>query len=94
MIKSFADKRTEAMFEARTPKGFPADLWKRAYNALHRIDNAAVVEDLRFPPSARLHPLQGNRAGTWSLRVNDQFRITFRFEDGHAHDVQFEDYHP
>lgn len=93
MIQSFADKVTEAVFLGACPKGFPADVFKRAYNALHRIDDASAVEDLRVPPSARLKRLSGDRAGIWSIRVNDQFRLTFRFADGHAFDVRFEDYH-
>lgn len=93
MIKSFADKTTQEVFEGRSPKGFPADLQSRTYRALHRIDDAHVVQDLSVPKSARLHKLSGDRAGYWSISVNDQFRITFRFKNGAAYDVLFEDYH-
>ncbi|MCW5723910.1 MAG: type II toxin-antitoxin system RelE/ParE family toxin [Maricaulaceae bacterium] len=93
MIKSFADKLTEAVFLGASPKGFPAELLGRTRRALRRIHAASAVTDLRVPPSFRLHQLKGARAGRWSISVNDQFRITFAFEDGHAHDVKFEDYH-
>ena len=58
-------------------------------DVLHR---ARTVQDLRYPSCNRLETLKGARAGTWSLRVNEQYRITFRFEDGHAHEVACEDY--
>jgi proteic killer suppression protein len=93
VIRSFADKRTEAVFLGRCPKGFPAALFGRTRRALMRIDAAHKITDLSVPPSFRLHELKGDKAGIWSISVNDQFRITFRFTDGEASDVCFEDYH-
>lgn len=93
MIRSFADRNTEAVFLGTCPKGFPAELFGRTRRALGRIHAATDVTDLRVPPSFRLHPLKADQAGRWSISVNDQFRITFAFRDGDAHDVRFEDYH-
>lgn len=93
MIRSFADKTTETVFLGQCPKGFPAELFKRTRRALMRIAAASDLSDLRVPPSFRLHRLQGDQAGRWSISVNDQFRITFEFENGDARQVRFEDYH-
>lgn len=93
MIRSFADRRTQRLFEGSGGKGVPPDVAKRAAVRLRRVHAAHVIEDLRAPPSHRLHKLKGDRAGRWSIAVNDQFRITFRFEAGDAYEVLFEDYH-
>ncbi len=93
MIKSFDDKRTEQVFEGGSPKGFPAELVKRSQTVLDRIDAASTIDDLRVPPSHRLHQMKGNQKGRWSVSVNMQFRITFRFKDGDAYEVRFEDPH-
>ena len=93
MIRSFADKQTEALFEGRIGKGIPAELAPRAKRALDRIDAARMITDLQTPPSHRLHQLQGDQAGRWSISVNRQYRITFEFRDGDAYAVRFEDYH-
>jgi proteic killer suppression protein len=71
----------------------PKPLWRIARRKLHWIDSARTLEVLRVPPGNRLEPLKGGRAGTWSMRINDQYRITFRFEEGHAYEVCCEDYH-
>ena len=71
----------------------PKPLWpvvRRKLDVLHR---ARALNDLRLPGGNRLEALKGDRAGEWSLRVNEQYRLTFRFEDGHAHEVACEDYH-
>ncbi|MDR3435434.1 type II toxin-antitoxin system RelE/ParE family toxin [Telmatospirillum sp.] len=93
MIKTFADKRTSAMFLGKTPKGTPADLVARTQRKLAMIDQATQLEDLRVPPSNSLEALKGDRAGQLSIRVNDQWRICFVWQDGDAHDVEFCDYH-
>ena len=93
MIRSFADKRTQRLFEGSTGKGVAPDVAKRAGMRLRRVHATHEIEDLRAPPSHRLHKLRGDRAGRWSIAVNDQFRITLRFDGGHAYDVLFEDYH-
>jgi len=93
MIKTFDDKRTEQVYEGQTPKGFPAELVGRTRIILDRIDAATSLEHLRTPPSHRLHLMKGDQKGRWSVSVNIQFRITFRFEDGDAYEVRFEDPH-
>lgn len=93
MIRSFRDKVTEAVAKGQSPKGFPADLLKVARRKLVLLDNAAALDDLRVPPANRLEALKGDRAGQHSIRVNDQFRLCFRWADGNAEDVEFVDYH-
>jgi proteic killer suppression protein len=93
MIRSFANKDTEQVFLGNMPKGFQNEVFKRTRKVLERIAAAHEVMDLRFPPSHRLEKLQGDRKGVWSVRVNDQYRVTFRFEGNDAFDVRFEDYH-
>lgn len=93
MIKSFADKRTAAVFAGHVAKGVPADVAKRARNKLLLVDAARDVNDLRVPPGNRLEALSGDRADQHSVRVDDQWRICFRWADGNAHEVEFCDYH-
>ena len=93
MIKTFADKDTQVLFEMGACKRFPADLIRRAIRKLDMLDAAMKVDDLRLPPSNRLHLLQGDRAGCYSLSINDQWRICFRFEGNDAFDVEICDYH-
>ena len=93
MIKTFADKRTAALFLGRFVKAVPSDAAVRAKRKLDLIDSAASFEFLRVPPGNRLEALRGDRAGQHSIRVNDQWRICFRWIDGHAFDVEFCDYH-
>ena len=93
MIKTFADKRTAALFADQAPKGIPADLRRRALIKLLMIDSAAELHDLRSPPGNRLEALKDDRAGQHSIRVNDQWRICFTWTDGGVLDVEFCDYH-
>ena len=93
MIRSFADKQTMRVYHGERPKGFPHELADRTEKILERINAARALEDLRVPPSHRLHALHGDQLVRWSISVNRQFRITFRFETGDAFDVRFEDYH-
>ncbi|MBM3908400.1 MAG: type II toxin-antitoxin system RelE/ParE family toxin [Gemmatimonadetes bacterium] len=93
MIKSFRDRRTQELFLLRCSPGVPADLAWRAAKRLERIDRAHSVGDLQNPPGYRLHKLRGDRADQYSIAVNRQWRICFRFEDGDAYDVEFCDYH-
>ncbi len=92
MIRTFACRRTAAIFAGETPKGFSADLAKTAYIRLHQIDRASKIEFLRMPPSNRLEKIKGY-AELWSIRVNRQFRVVFRWVDEAAEDVQLVDYH-
>jgi proteic killer suppression protein len=92
-IKSFADKRTEAAFRGKPMKGFPSDLRRVAQRKLTMVNSAMTLTDLRVPPNNRLEKLTQNRAGQHSIRINDQFRVCFRWHDGDAHEVEIVDYH-
>ncbi len=82
------------ILEGKDPgKGFPADLVKPAKRRLERLHSASTVEDLRSPPSHRLHRLVGDRQGQWSISVNDQFRICFVWGSSGPEQVEFVDYH-
>lgn len=93
MIKTFADRRTEALYRTGDARGVPPEVARRATRKLDSIHAAVRLGDLRVPPGNRLHALQGDRAGQHAICVNDQWRICFRFEDGDAYDVEFCDYH-
>lgn len=96
MIRTFGDQATADVFYGRETKAarrLPQTLWpviRRKLDALHR---ARTLRDLQLPAGNRLESLKGRRAGTYSLRVNQQYRITFVFEGGHATEVTCEDYH-
>jgi proteic killer suppression protein len=93
VIRSFADRRTAAIWVDRMPKGFPNDLAKVARRKLRMLESATGLEDLRNPPGNRLEPLVGDRTGQYSIRVNDQWRVCFVWRDGDAYDVEVVDYH-
>lgn len=93
MIRSYRGKLTEAVAEGTVKKGFPADLVRRAQLMLNALDAAADVNDLRFPPGNRLEKLSGSKAGQYSVRINDQWRICFRWSDAGPEDVEITDYH-
>ena len=93
MIRSFASTETERFFSTGKSRHLPAGILIRAAMRLTQLDAASRVEDLRMPPSNRLEALKGDRAGQWSIRVNDQWRICFRFERGDVFDVEIADYH-
>lgn len=93
MILSFKDKRTAALFSGLVVKGLPPEIAQRAFDKMRLLHAAASLDDLRAPPSNRLEKLRHDRRGQWSIRVNDQWRICFRFEAGNAHDVEIADYH-
>ncbi len=96
MIRSFADAATEDLFHGRNTKGargFPRDLWPGIQRKLERVNAAADLLFLAVPPANRLEPLKGDQKGRYSIRINDQYRVTFRFERGDAHEVRVEDYH-
>lgn len=93
MIRSFADRDTERLF-ARTPlRRWPTTIHRIMLRKLLMLDAAQALEDLRIPPGNRLEKLRGDRAGQHSIRINDQWRICFRWRDGGAHDVEIVDYH-
>ncbi len=93
MIKSFGDRDTERLFGREPVRRYPADLRRTMLRKLVAVDAAEQVQDLRAPPGNRLEKLKGDRAGQHSIRVNDQWRICFRWHDGNAYDVQIVDYH-
>ncbi len=93
MIKSFANKDTERVFSGRKPKKIPQQILDRAEAKLVILDSVAEVEELRTPPGNRLEHLGGDRAGQWSVRINQRYRICFNWEDGDAYDVEIVDYH-
>ncbi len=93
MIKSFADPDAERLFQRERVRRFPGDLLRVMLRKLVVIDSAERLGDLRVPPGNRLEKLRGDRAGQHSIRVNDQWRICFRWRDGDAYDVEIIDYH-
>lgn len=93
MIRNFADKETERLFATGKTRKLPQSIVRRAVTRLAYLDRAASPDDLREPLSNRLELLSGDRAGQWSIRTNDQWRLCFRFADGHASDVEIVDYH-
>jgi toxin HigB-1 len=94
MIRGFKGKFAETVFRDRAvPKGFPADMAKIARRKLVMVNNAGVLGDLKSPPGNRLEALQGKRAGKHSVRINDQWRIVFRWTQNGLEDVEITDYH-
>lgn len=93
MILSYRGKHTEAVAGGRAPKGFPADLVRSSQRKLAMLNAAHSLDDLRVPPGNRLEALAGDRAGQHSIRINDQWRICFRWTGAGAEDVEITDYH-
>lgn len=96
MIRSFGNALAEDLFSDRTTKAtrsFPADLHRVAQRKLQYLNAAAVLGDLKVPPGNRLEALKGDRKGHHSIRINDQWRLVFRWNDGHVEDVKILDYH-
>ncbi len=93
MIKGFKGGLAESVWQRQPAKGFPSDLYKIARRKLGFLEDAVELRDLRIPPGNRLEALKGDRAGQYSIRINDQWRICFRWEDGNAFDVEIADYH-
>jgi proteic killer suppression protein len=93
MIKSFRNAVAEAAWQRRFVKGMPNDIMKSANRKLMQIHNARSLDDLRAPPGNRLERLSGDRKGQYRIRINDQWRICFRWHGGDAYDVEIVDYH-
>jgi len=93
MIGSFKNKMTENVASGKVSKGFPVKLLRSAQRKLVMIDSAAELDDLRSPPGNRLELLRGNRQGQYSIRINDQWRICFEWQNGNAWHVEIVDYH-
>ena len=93
MIKSFADRDTERLFKREPVRRFPGDLRRTMLRKLVAVDAAEALPDLRIPSGNRLEKLKGRRAGQYSIRINDQWRVCFDWKDGDAHDVEIVGYH-
>lgn len=93
MIKTFADAQTQELYLSGKARRVPPDVAARAARKLEQVNAAVRIEDLKVPPGNRLHPLEGDRREQYSIWVNNQWRICFRFEDGDAYEVEFCDYH-
>jgi toxin HigB-1 len=93
VIQSFAGKATAAVFSGFEVRRLPRDIQKAARRKLKLIDAAVSLESLRVPPGNRLEALRGDRKGQWSIRINDQWRICFRWAGGDAFEVAIVDYH-
>lgn len=92
MIQTFKNKALEKLFKENINKGVPPDIEKKIRIRLEVIDSALILEDMRLP-GYDLHKLKGDRKETWSIKVSANWRITFKFEDGNAYEVNLEDYH-
>lgn len=93
MIRSFTDKETEKVWDGAGSRRLPADIQQVARRKLRMLNNAVTLEDLRVPPANRLEALKGDRQGQHSIRINNQWRVCFRWCGTDAHDVEIGDYH-
>ena len=93
MIKSFRDKDTDRLFQRQPVRKLGTGVQRVALRKLRMLDAAMSLTDLRVPPGNRLERLRGDRAGQHSIRINDQWRICFRWHEGDAYDVEIVDYH-
>ena len=93
MIKSFRCRETKKIYFRQVSQKLPKDIQQRAFMKLNAIDAANQLKDLELPPSNRLEFLKGERKGQWSIRINDQWRVCFRWEGSDALDVEITDYH-
>ena len=92
-IRSFADPETERIWNGARSRKLPDDIQKRALDKLKMLNRARTIDDLRNPPGNRLHELKDDRAGQFSISINKQWRICFRWSNGNAYDVEIADYH-
>jgi proteic killer suppression protein len=93
MIKTFANKETAAVYCGERPRRLPSEMIPIALRKLAQLDVVQSMVELSIPPGNRLEKLSGDRKGQYSIRINDQWRICFRFAEGHAYDVEIVDYH-
>jgi len=93
VIDSFACKETAKIFRSERSRKFPSDIQERAERKLRQIHRAMELAQLSLPPSNRLHALKGDLQGFWSISINGQWRIIFRWNEGRAADIQITDYH-
>jgi proteic killer suppression protein len=93
VIRTFRCSETEGIFNLRRSRRLPGEIQQVALRKLRMINRSASVDDLRIPPANRLEKLVGNRSGQWSILINSQWRVCFRWKDGDAFDVEIIDYH-
>ncbi len=93
MLRSFADKETEQVWQRRRARKLDQEVQRAALRKLLILDAAETLDDLRVPPGNRLEKLKGNRAGSFSVRINQQWRICFRWTDAGPEDIEIVDYH-
>ena len=93
MIRNFKDKETQKIFERQRSRKLPSDIQQVALRKLRMLNLAETLQDLRVPPANRLERLVGNRDGQYSIRINDQWRICFEWQDGDSLNVEIVDYH-
>ena len=93
MIQSYGDRDAEQLFDRQPVRRWAGRVQKAALRKLRMLDAAASLDDLRVPPGNRLERLRGDRAGQYSTRINDQWRICFRWDAGDAYEVEIVDYH-
>lgn len=93
MIQSFKDDEAEKIFNRQRSRKLPSDIQSVALRKLRMLNRAQSLQDLRVPPANRLERLSGDRAGQYSIRINDQWRVCFEWDNGHAWQVEIVDYH-
>ena len=93
MIRSFRDRETERIFQRTRSQKLPSDIQQTALRKLRMLNRSTTLADLRVPPANRLAKLRGDRAGQYSIRINDQWRICFTWRNGDAYNVEIVDYH-
>ena len=93
MIRNFRDRETESVWNGQRSRRLPGDIQAIALRKMRALDAADALDDLRIPPGNRLEALAGDRRGQHSIRINQQWRICFRWDKGHCDDVEICDYH-
>jgi proteic killer suppression protein len=93
MIRNFKDKEAEKIFKRQRSRRLPSDIQQVALRKLRMLNRAQSLQDLRVPPANRLERLSGDRSGQYSIRINNQWRVCFEWDDGDALDVEIVDYH-
>ena len=93
MIRTFKDEETRKIYQRQRSRKLPADIQQVALRKLRMINNAISINDLRMPPANHLEKLRGSRAGQWSIRINDQWRVCFQWKESDAYNVEITDYH-
>lgn len=93
MIRNFKDKETQKIFERQRSRKLPSEIQQVALRKLRMLNQSQTLQELRIPPANRLERLSGDRDGQYSIRINDQWRVCFRWQNGDALDVEIVDYH-